>query len=226
MYMVHFLSGERPLGERVREVITHSSSAVYSLVSEEIDLTDCEIFAVSNTARVRDGDLFFGLSYDQSSVYLFVNDDAVHSAISSEDGRRVAESSVAKHLCRSLYGVARAKHIGLDADCGLLEEVVNEGLSEKFVVERLSVDPHERYTRLPDTEVKRLWERMCDDRDNYSPGAVEKWFRGDAGEGVPPFAACSVGFAIATAYLDATKQTSVDALTTVARDVIALQTCY
>ena len=184
-------AGRKALTKNAQCIISEVVSRVYTEVHEELDLEECEVFVSVNGKKVLVGDMFLGFPYDQHAVYLFTDDILVHQNISPDPG--CVEQNAAEHLYRSLYTTARTKHMGLDADCGLLEEVVNEGLSEFFVTEKMSIDPRKRYMQFSDGEIRRLWKKMSFEFDTASPD-VEKWFWGNAIEDVPPFTACSVGF--------------------------------
>ena len=196
---------------------------VYEDVHEELDLEECSVFVLANQKKIPDGDMFLGFPYDQTAVYLFFDGDLVREVVSHD--REMVEQSVTEHLYRSLYATARAKHMGLGADCGLLEEAVIEGLSEIFVTEKMFTDPRERYILFSKERIKQLWEKMRLEFDEMSPD-IEKWFWGSESENLPPLTACSVGFAIAEAYLDIVKKESVEVLTVPARDMAVLQNRY
>ena len=51
-------------------------------------------------------------------------------------------------------------------------------------------------------------------------GAVEKWFVGSDGEGIPKFAALSVGFGIVAEYLEKTGKSSTDVLSLSAEEFV------
>ena len=223
MYVTHFLQGESALAKDSQQAIEELIVRVYEAVHEEIDLDECVVLVTVNSKRVSEGDVFLGLPYDRSTVYLFTDGTMVHRCVSGDFER--FERSATEHLYRSLYATARAEHIGFDYDCGLLEEVITEGLSEIFVTEKMSAEPKGHYTQFSDEKIRMLWERMKSDFDVDHPD-IEKWFRGNEGEEIPPFTACSIGFAVATAYLNAVKKRSVDALIVPAREVAVLQNHY
>lgn len=223
MYTTHFLQGERVLENTVRDVVEHSVIQAHKEVGEDLDLGECEVFVMTNAEKIPEGGMFLGLSYDQAGIYLFVNAPLVEQKVTQNTAS--VKKNLLEHLYRSLYATARAKHMNLNADCGLLEEVINEGLSELFVIEKTLSVPQNRYTQLSDEEIKQFLKRMGPDFDSTKPD-IAKWFFGNEYENVPPFTAYSVGFAVADAYLKNTKRKSVDALTTPARDIAVLQNRY
>lgn len=220
MYSTHFLQGENTLTNDAQQIIERSVLKVYDETHKELDFKECAVFVVVNSKKIPAGEMFLGFPYDQTAVYLFADD--IKTASHNRDH---VDQNATEHLYRSLYATARASHMGLDADCGLLEEVVGEGLSEVFVTEKMSTAPKERYTLFSDADIKQLWGKMKCEFDAANPD-VEKWFWGNVSEGVPPFTACSVGFAVAKAYLDAVKKRSVEVLTTPAKDMVVVQNRY
>ena len=223
MYTVHFLQGETSLDKGVCQIIEQTVARVCEDVRTDISLEACEVLVTVNPKKVFEGDMFLGLSYDDTAIYLFADAAAAHHAAPTDAGAVAAQ--VAEHCYRSLYTTARTRHIGLGPDCGLLEEVVNEGLSEIFVTERMSAEPKQRFVQFSDAEIKRLWGKMKGEFDDAVP-SVEKWFWGSEEDAVPPLTACSVGYAIAAAYLASRKKKSSQALTTPARDIAVLQDRY
>lgn len=172
-----------------------------------------------------DGEMFLGSSYDESAIHLFADVETIHKTILNN--KTVVTKNIEEHCYRSLYTTARTKHIGLDADCGLLEEVINEGLAEIFVTEKMSTKPKSRFTQLPKKEIERLWEKIKSEHSTASLHQnVEKWFWGDEKEKIPPFTACAVGYAIANAYLSPFKKRSCEALTTPAKHIARQQNRY
>ena len=223
MYTTHFLQGKGVLSKDVQHLVEQSVLKVYGEVYEDLKFEDCSVFVAVNPKKILNGEMFLGFSYDHDAIYLFADDAELNRKIFID--RDQIKLDAAEHLYRSLYATARARHMGLDADCGLIEEVISEGLSEKFVTEKMSVRPRGRYVQFSEAEIKRLWEKMKSEFDDVYPD-VEKWFWGNDSEGVPPFTACSVGFAVVEAYLDGIKKGSVDALVTSARDMVVLQNRY
>lgn len=210
----------------MRHVIEGAVSKACADVGEDLDLAVCEIFVTARSGKMpRDG-MFNAFSYDHAGVYLFVYADMIEQSVSDSDADKTSvERSLLTHLYRSLYATARARHINLDADCGLLEEVVGEGLSELFVSEKTADPPSDRYTQLSEGDIKRFWKKMGSEFDSACPD-IEKWFSGNSAEGIAPFTACSVGFAVAKAYLENTGRCSTDALVVPARDIAVLQNRY
>lgn len=224
MYEARFLKSETAaLSNEAQDIVSQAVERVYQEVHRELNLPECEVLVSVNQHKTRTGESVLGFPYDQSTVYLFVNADKLHEkmAIASD----AAAHTVTEHLYRSVYATARAHHRGLDADCGLLEEVVNEGLSERFVVEKMILSTKQRLTQTTEQEIKRLWEKM---RGECAESAqdIEKWFWGNEEEDIPPSAASIVGFAITDAYLKETQQKSTDALTVSAKRIVEQQQHY
>ena len=225
MYTTHFLHGERALGDDARHLIENIVSKAHTNIGEDLDLAVCEVFVAARSGKIPEGGMLTAFSYDHAGVYLFVNADLIEQSITSGTDRESVEKILFEHLYRSLYATARTRHLNLGADCGLLEEAVGEGLSEIFVSEKTTNPPNKRYVQFSDGDIRRLWEKMVSELDSNRLN-VEKWFSGDTNEGIAPFAACSVGFAVAGAYLESTGRRSVDALAVPARDIVVLQNRY
>lgn len=223
MYTTHFLQGEHTLKDDVRRVVEHTISKVCRKVGKDLNIDNCEVFVAANAKKIPQGDMFLGFSYDQAGVYLFVRAEILEQKITSH--RELIEQEISEHVYRSLYTTARARHMNLGADCGLLEEVVSEGLSETFVTEMMSSSPKKRYVQFSDEEISAFWKRMGAEFDSASPD-IERWFLGSEHEGIPPFTACSIGFAVAGAYLTNERKGSTGALTTPAKDIAVLQNRY
>ena len=177
----------------------------------------------TNPKKMINNEMFFGSSYDETAIYLFADSNTIHKTLQNDKNTII--KNVTEHCYRSFYTTARTKHIGLDADCGLLEEIVNEGLAEIFVTEKMSTKPKNRFTQLSEKEIKRLWRKIKDEHNTTSLN-VEKWFWGDKKENIPPFTACAVGYAIATAHLSPFKKKSHEVLTTPAKYIAKQQNHY
>ena len=224
MYTTHFLKSDiAAISREAQNIISREVGKIYEKVHNELNLPRCEVLISVNPQKIHADDIFLGFSYDQSAIYLFVDVEKLHQKMAITHD--VIARNIAEHLYRSVYTTARTHHIGLDTDCGLLEEVINEGLSEKFVTEKMLTNPKSRYTQTPDKEIKRLWGKMKSEI-NQTTQDIEKWFWGKKEESIPPFAASAVGFAITNAYLKETQQKSVDALTTSAKNIVAHQKIY
>ncbi len=224
MYRIHFLKNNITTLKKVaQDIIAQTIDQIYKEAHNDLNLTECEVLISTNPKKMLDSEMFFGSSCDETAIYLFADVDTIHKALPSN--KNIITKNITEHCYRSLYTTARTKHIGLDADCGLLEEVINEGLAETFVTEKMSAKPKGRFTQLPKKEIKRLWEKIKSEHSTSSPD-IEKWFWGNEKEKIPPFTACSVGYAIATAYLSPFKKKSYEALTTPAKNIAKQQDCY
>jgi len=225
MYKTHFLKNDATtLNEEAQHIITQTVEETYRVVHEELNLKECEVLVAVNAKRVSNNEMFFGLSYDETAMYLFADADAIHSTL-LKNKEKIAKN-ITEHCCRGLYTTARTQHIGLDAHCGLLEEVINEGLAEIFVTEKLSVQPKSHCTQFSKEEVKRLWEKIKNEHNATTPPNIEKWFWGSEEESIPPLTACAIGYAIANAYLAPYKKKSCEALTVPAKHIAKSQNSY
>ena len=224
MYETRFLKSETAaLSNEAQDIVSQAVEQVYQEVHRELNLPECEVLISVNQHKTRTNESVLGFPYDQSTVYLFVNADKLHKKMAIAND--AATQTITEHLYRSVYATARTHHRGLDADCGLLEEVINEGLSERFVVEKMILSTKQRLTQTTDREIKRLWEKMKGECAESAQN-IEKWFWGNEEEGIPPFAASIVGFAITNAYLKETQQKSTDALTISAKRIVDQQQHY
>ena len=224
MYRAHFLkSDSTALSEEARRIIEQSIEKVYQNIHNDLGIEGCEVLITVNPKKVLKDDMFLGLSYDDSAIYLFANADTIHKTL--EDNKKAIAENTKEHCYRSIYTTARTKHIGLEADCGLLEEVINEGLAETFVTENMNTQPKNRYTQFSEEEIQRLWKKIQSEHSAANPD-IEKWFWGNEEENILPFTACSVGYAIATAYLAPFKKKSHEALTVPAKDIATKQSIY
>ena len=224
MYRTHFLkSDSAALNKEARHSIEQSVEEVYKKASKHLALEECEVFVTVNPKRVSNNELFLGFSYDDTAIYLFSDADTIHNALTTD--KNIITKNATEHCYRSMYTTARTRHIGLEADCGLLEEVINEGLAEIFVTENMNTRPKNRFTQFSEEEIQRLWGKIQDEHNNANPN-IEKWFRGSEKENILPFTACSVGYAIATAYLTPFKKKSYEALTVPAKDIAKKQNIY
>ncbi len=224
MYEVRFLKSETAaLSNEAQDAVSQAVEQVYREVHRELNLPECEVLISVNQHKTRADESILGFPYDQNTVYLFVNAEKLHEKIAITDDAAV--HAITEHLYRSIYATARAHHRGLDADCGLLEEVVNEGLSERFVVEKMILSTKRHLTQMADREIRRLWEKMKGECTE-SAQDIEKWFWGNKEENIPPSAAFIVGFAITNAYLKETQQKSTDALTISAKRIVDQQQHY
>ena len=225
MYTTHFLKSDTTtLSKKAQQVIEQSIEKVYQKVHENLTLEGCEVLVTVNPKKVLTNEMFLGFSYDADGIYLFADADAIHKELTNNE-KAIIENAM-EHCYRSIYTTARTKHIGLDADCGLLEEVINEGLAEIFVTENMHARPRNRFTQLSKKEIKQLWEKIKSEHGVAKSNNIEKWFWGNKEEGIPPFAACSVGYAIATAYLAPFKKKSYEALTVPAKHIMTNQNNY
>ena len=224
MYETRFLKSETAaLSSETQDVVSQAVERVYQEVHRELNLPECEVLISVNQHKTRANEGVLGFPYDQNTVYLFVNADKLEEKIAIASD--AAAHTITEHLYRSIYATARTHHRGLDADCGLLEEVINEGLSERFVVEKMILSTKQRLTQTTDQEIRRLWGKMKGECAE-SAQDIEKWFWGKEEESIPPSAASIVGFAITDAYLKETQQKSTDALTISAKRIVAQQQCY
>lgn len=151
----------------------------------------------------------------RDSLYIFV-DKAVNKSLKSDPDQVV--ENLTDHLLAGLYATARTRNINLGPDCGLLEEIVNEGFAGHFMAEQNGGMVKHYYTALSKTEVVDLWgraQKQCTEKDTN----IEKWFWGSKEDKIPPLAALSVGYAVAAHYLQQTGQKSTDALRVSAREV-------
>ena len=223
MYNVHFLEGDANLNEEAQRTIEQSVESLFPQTSETLNLKECDILVSINTKKIPNNDMFLGLSYEESIMYLFADADTVHKNLTESNGAAVAKR-VAENCCRGLYTTARTKHIGLEADCGLLEEVINEGLAEIFAAEIADADPN-RHATLTEREIQHLWNTIQHEAREMNPD-IEKWFWGNKQENIPPHSACTVGYAIANAYLNTVHKKSFEVLTTPAKTIALLQNRY
>ena len=132
--------------------------------------------------------------------------------------QKYVTDNLTEHLLGGLYSTARAGHIGLNADCGLLEEVVGEGLAGHFITEYTGNKPKSYYTQIPERDIAALWDRVrqeCVVQD----ADIEKWYWGDEREGIPPLAALTVGYAAVNKYKQKTKATSIDMIAVFAENI-------
>ena len=225
MYRTHFLKNNTTtIKKDVQSIITQVIDQIYRRTHNDLGLPECEIIISTNPKKIRNGEMFSGSSYDETAIHLFADTDAIHKTVSNDKNRII--ENITEHCYRSLYTTARTKHIGLDADCGLLEEVINEGLAEIFVTEKMDTEPKKRFTQLPKKEIERLWGKIKSEHNAMPYPDIEKWFWGNEKEKIPPFTACSVGYAIATAYLSPFKKKSYEALTTPAKQIAKKQSHY
>ena len=224
MYETRFLKSETAaLSSEAQDIVSQAVEQVYQEVHRELNLPECEVLISINQHKTRTDESVLGFPYDQNTVYLFVNADKLHEKITIADD--AAAHAVTEHLYRSIYATARTHHRGLDADCGLLEEVINEGLSERFVVEKMILSTKQHLAQTTDREIKRLWEKIKRECAE-SAQDIEKWFWGNEEENIPPSAASIVGFAVTNAYLKETQQKSTDALTLSAKRIVDRQQRY
>ena len=224
MYRAHFLKGDSTaLSEEARRIIEQSIEKVYQNIHSDLGIEECEVLITVNPKKVLKDDMFLGLSYDDSAIYLFADAETVHKTLG--DNKDAIAENATEHCYRSIYTTARTKHIGLEADCGLLEEVINEGLAEIFVTENMNTRPKNRYTQFSEKEIQRLWRKIQDEHRTANPD-IEKWFWGSKEENISPFTACAVGYAVATAYLNPFNKKSHEALTVPAKDIATKQTIY
>ena len=224
MYETHFLKNNtKTLEKKAQDIITQTIEQIYREVHNDLSLTECKVLISTNAKKMLKDEMFFGSSYDESAIYLFADAETIHRTLQNNESGII--KNITEHCYRSLYTTARTKHIGLEADCGLLEEVINEGLAEIFVTEKMSVKPKRRFTQLSEGEIRRLWEEIKNEHSAAFPN-IEKWFWGNEKEKIPPFTACSVGYAIAVAYLAPFQKKSCEALTTPAKQIAKQQNHY
>ena len=214
MYTVHFLKGERRLDDSLKSIIESTTSEVYQEVHQKLALPSCEIFVLADPNRVIDGEMFREFLNDAESCYIFVNDTEAHRA-TQEDPSTIVQNYT-EHLCAALYSTARILHTGVTDDCGLLEEVINEGLAGHFMSEVVGGTPKKYYIALSEKQIKMLWKQVLDECSKTTAD-TDKWFWGSEAEQIPPLAAFSIGFSAAARVLKKTGGSSVDMLRTPAR---------
>ena len=224
MYTVHFLEGDTTLTEEAQESIERSVEKVYQKVHTHLNLEECEILVSINTKKIPNEAIFLGSSCEENAMYLFTNADTLHRNL-TESNNDLIQNHAMEHCCRGLYTTARTKHIGLDIDCGLLEEVIGEGLAEIFAREIMEKNLKNSQNQHPEEEIKQLWEKIKNESKQSAPNS-EKWFRGSQEENIPPLSAYTVGQAIADAYLNTIKKKSFEVLTVPAKIIAERQNRY
>ena len=215
MYQVRFLKDDGRLHINAKEYIEQIVHQLHSGVHEDIGLPECEILFITNAGKILPGECFQESTGDEDSLYMFV-DEGVNEKLKTE--QKYVTDNLTEHLLGGLYSTARAGHIGLSADCGLLEEVVGEGLAGHFITEYTGNKPKSYYTQIPERDIAALWDRVrqeCVVQD----ADIEKWYWGDEREGIPPLAALTVGYAAVNKYKQKTKATSIDMIAVSAENI-------
>ncbi|MDE0243205.1 MAG: DUF2268 domain-containing putative Zn-dependent protease [Candidatus Kaiserbacteria bacterium] len=211
MYVVHVLQ-DSGISEKDRVYIESVVEGVYKAMQDVLSMEECAILFSANAHKVQPGEIFQSFLCDESSFYVFVNLDALSRA-----GKKEITANLTEHLYNGLYATARVRCMNLDADCGLREEVIGEGLSAHFVCEMTRRKPKPYYTHLHEEEVQTFLQAMR--HDAAKDVSYEKWFRGSREEGIPSHTIHAVGFSLVDMYLKKTKLTSVRALETPATTI-------
>ena len=133
MYTIHFLTEGQEISDEGRGIIEGVVRAVYERVHRMLDLPECDVFFSLSKKRVFAGEIFGESLNDESSCYVFVDWEAFLRGV-SDDSDGVARN-FAEHLYAGLYATARIRRTGVGSDCGLLEEIVGEGLAGHFMSE-------------------------------------------------------------------------------------------
>ena len=220
MYNTNFLQDGGRLEKRVKQCIEETVEQTHYTMHQILHFDDCDLIFITNAKKVVSGEYFHESPCDPDQLYIFVS-EAVNEVV-EKDPQRVKDN-LTDHLHSGLYATARAAQIGLDADCGLLEEVISEGLAGHFMREQSSsgkVKPH--FTSLKKQEVEELWKRIQDECLNEKNSTIERWFQGSDTEHIPPRAGTIVGYAVVGDYLKKVGGDSKAALSTPAADIAAV----
>lgn len=228
MYKTHFLKGAIVPTETVKQHIEETVREVFEQVHKGLNLEECEILFTHNPKKIQEGELFGGFPCDSASCYVCFAGDALERE--TRDNPERVRKNLTEHLLNILYATARTKHINLETDCGLLEEIIGEGLAARFTVEMTASEPKPWHTQLSDTDIDRLWKEVRAEcaEENTRTGKdrmerhrnIEKWFRGNSEENIPPLTALALGFATVETYLNRTGKNSVETITVPAENII------
>ena len=216
MYKTHFLKNKNEINEEAKVCMQKSVEEVQKQIYSELALEECDILIATNPKKVMKEEMVQGFPGDQGSMYLMVDDKALEKQM-KKDPKEVIKN-VKEHLCGGLYLTARAKHLGIEADCGLLEEIVGEGLAEHYAAQKTGREPKEQYRALTKKDIQRLWKQIKKEVMNPKID-VEKWFRGDKEENIPPHAALPLGFAATEIYFKKTGKNSLNSITISAKEI-------
>ena len=216
MSVVYFLKDDGVLAASVKGVIEALTQKVYAEVATLLSLDDCNVVFVTNSARVQEGAYFQESSGDGDAAFVFVA-EAVNTAI--EEDRAGVAQCLRDHLLGAFYLIARARHLALTSDCGLLEEVIDAGFAAHFVRAHGSKDValHEEDA----SSMLRLY-RALQDACRTGDEDIEGWFFGSEEKQLPPRAGVLLGTYLVGLYLEKTGKDSLAGLRTRAREVLAI----
>ncbi len=217
MYETHFLKDDGRLSAETKAHIETVVGEGYGKVHTTLNLIDCNIFFIISEKRILPGECFQESPCDHDSLYMFI-DCGIEKRL--EDNQQYVTDNLIDHLFGGLYATARAKNIGLTAECGLIEEIISEGFSGHFIAEQNGGQVKPYYTNLQKNEIASLWRHVIDE-GAVNNTDIEKWYWGSDKEKIPPLAALSLGYAAVNSYLRQIKRDSGVGLTTPAGRVVA-----
>ena len=216
MQGVYFLKDDGALALQTKEAIETLLKQCLTKALPLLRCQECAIVFITNTDKVPSGAWFHTLPGEGDAVYMFISTGINEGIQNTPDA---VEENLYDTLLGGLYTVCRARSIGLSAECGVLEEIIDSGFATHFVREQGSkkaraLEPAELTTE----QTKRLTLLLKQECEKGNTN-VEKWFFGSEEEAIPPQAGRTLGTLLVGKYLQEHKCSSRVGLTTRAKDM-------